>query len=105
MLRRPRTRLRTASVVRWLAAAVVGAIAVAYVQPVRAYLDARADVTDAGAEQAALLERRATLERRVAHATTDAFVEREARRIGLVRPGETLYIVKGIERWKRAHVP
>lgn len=101
MRRRP---LRTSLVARWLGVAVICAIAVAYVQPVRAYLDARDAVAGAKVERAALAAHRATLERRVAHAATDAFIEREARRIGLVRPGETLYIVKGIERWKRAHV-
>lgn len=83
---------------------VICAIAAAYVQPVRAYLDARTEVTVAKAERARLAERRATLERRVAYAASDAFVVREARRIGLVAPGETLYIVKGLERWRRAHV-
>ncbi len=99
-----RRSLRTSHLARWLGVAVICAIAVAYVQPVRAYLDARDDVASAKAERASLAARRATLERRVAYAASDAFIEREARRIGLVRPGETLYIVKGIERWKHAHV-
>jgi len=30
-------------------------------------------------------------------------LEREARRLGLVRPGERLYIVKGINAWLKDH--
>ncbi len=28
---------------------------------------------------------------------------REARRLGYVKPGERLFIVKGINAWRRAH--
>jgi cell division protein FtsB len=104
MPRRPRRIARPAHVLRWLAAAVVCAIAVAYVQPIRAYLDAREDVAERRAEKRALVRRQAALERRLELAGGEAFVEREARRLGLVRPGERLFVVKGVERWKRAHV-
>lgn len=80
------------------------AIAIAYVQPIRAYIDARADVVERRAEKRALLRRQAVLEHRVELAGGEAFAEREARQLGLVRPGERLFVVKGVERWKRAHV-
>ncbi len=49
------------------------------------------------AAQKRLLERRLVLE------TSDAALVREARRrLGYVRPGERLFIVKGIDRWRRA---
>jgi hypothetical protein len=35
--------------------------------------------------------------------TSTKALEREARRIGLVRPGQRLFIVKGIKAWRRAH--
>jgi hypothetical protein len=82
----------------------VCAIAIAYVQPIRAYMDARTDVAERRAEKRALLRRQAALEHRLELAGGEAFVEREARRLGLVRPGERLFVVKGVERWKRAHV-
>lgn len=76
------------------------AVAVAYVQPLRAYHEARAEVSKRRAE-IAVLEREATaLAERARRADDDAFIEREARRLGLVRPGERLFIVKGIERWR-----
>ncbi len=98
-----RTRLSgSISPLRLLGLGVVCAIAVAYVQPVRAYLAAEGQVASRAAEKSALLERRAALERRLAETRTDAFVEREARRLGLVRPGERLFVVKGVDAWDRA---
>jgi cell division protein FtsB len=89
---------RSALALRWLALAGLVLIAAAYVQPVRAYLAARDDVERRRA-QVAVLEREADeLEARLAVARTDAFVEREARRLGLVRPGERLFVVSGVGR-------
>lgn len=78
---------------RLLPLAVVIAIVIGYVQPIRSYLDARADVETRRAERAQLLREQKELQRRLELADTDEFVIREARRLGLVRPGERLYIV------------
>lgn len=94
MARRAATHRRV-HVQRWLGAAVVLAIAIAYVQPIRAYFDAKDDVATRQVERAALLREQADLRRAVALTETDAFLEREARRLGLVRPGERLFIVAG----------
>jgi hypothetical protein len=45
----------------------------------------------------------ARLQRRLAAAGTDAQLIQEARRIGLVKPGERLFIVKGIAYWRKHH--
>jgi cell division protein FtsB len=87
---------------RLVGIAVIAAIAFAYVQPIRAYLAAEEDIEKHRAQRSALLHQQAGLRHRLQQVETDAFVEREARRIGLVRPGETLYVVKGVQRWKRA---
>ena len=84
---------------------MICAIAVAYVQPIRAYFDARTTSPRTVPRRAALLAKQAKLKRRLALAGTDDFIEREARRLGFVRPGERLFIVQGVEAWKRAHVP
>ena len=61
----------------------------------------RADESRVGQHAIAKLERgNAALERRLSLTDKTDFVEREARRLGLVRPGERLFIVKGIEQWK-----
>ena len=96
---------RPAVVLRWLAVAVVCAIAVAYVQPVRAYLSARDEVAKRELRKHALLRRQAELRHALERTGTDDFVVREARRLGLVRPGERLFIVSGIEQWLETRLP
>ena len=68
-------------------------IAVAYVQPLRAWQSARDEVSRRRAEVASLEREGRVLAKRLAVTRTDAFVEREARKLGLVRPGERLFIV------------
>ena len=75
---------------------VLAAIAAAYVQPLRAYRAARENVDRRQAEVAALERERTQLRRRLEVARTPEFVEREARKLGLVRPGERLFIVTGV---------
>jgi cell division protein FtsB len=93
---RRRRPSRSALVLRWLAVAVLAVIALSYIAPIRSYRDAREEVARRGAEVAKLKAKRTDLRRRIEYARTDAFVEREARKLGLVRPGERLFIVK----WK-----
>ena len=42
------------------------------------------------------------LDHRIALSGEEVFIEREARRLGLVRPGERLFIVKGVEARRKA---
>jgi cell division protein FtsB len=88
-------RSRSFHALRWLGLAVILAIAVAYVHPIRAYQGGRERVAGQRAEIDALARENARLTRRLADADTEAFVVREARKLGLVRPGERLFIVKG----------
>jgi cell division protein FtsB len=90
-------RKRRSPLLRWLAIAVIGVIAFAYVHPVRSYLHARDQVEARRAELGTLERERQELARRLALSETDQFVVEEARRIGLVRPGERLFIVKGLQ--------
>jgi cell division protein FtsB len=94
MARRPAAHRRV-HVLRWLGAAVVLAIAIAYVQPIRAYFDAKEEVATRTAERSALVREQAKLRHELALSETQSFLEREARRLGLVRPGEQLFIVSG----------
>lgn len=93
---RRRRPSRSTLVLRWLSVAVFLAIAVAYVHPLRAYREARSEVAERRAEIARLERETDVLARRLARAGRDEFVLREARRLGLVRPGERLFIVKGV---------
>jgi len=88
---------------RWFAVVVVALIAYAYYHPLRSWLETQHELSDRKAEVARLAaQKRALLERVQASATTDSLA-REARRLGYIRPGEHLFIVKGIQAWKKAH--
>jgi cell division protein FtsB len=102
-----RSRRRVArgtAALRWLGLAVVLAIAVAYVHPLRAYQHARATVAERRADVEALFDANRALEKRLARTNADEFIEREARRLGLVKPGERLFIIKGVGKRKEARV-
>jgi cell division protein FtsB len=88
---------------RWLALGALVLVALLYARPVRSYLAARNEVAQRRAEVHALAaEKRALLERLAFATSTDALA-REARRLGYVRPGEHLYIVKGVPVWRQRH--
>jgi cell division protein FtsB len=87
---------------RLLVVGVVVLVAFLYYRPLTSYVETRRDVEARRAEVGALAVERAALERRLEHSTSVAALRREARRIGYVRPGERLFIVKGIPEWKRA---
>jgi hypothetical protein len=83
---------------------VVIAIGLAYVHPLRSYQAAKGRVLERRAELSVLQRELAELDRRIALSGEDVFIEREARRLGLVRPGERLFIVKGVEARRNASV-
>jgi cell division protein FtsB len=58
-------------------------------------MDARGEVDRRKTDIAALEREQERLEARIDVAETDEFVAREARKLGLVRPGERLFIVNG----------
>jgi cell division protein FtsB len=104
MARRGRRRTRpsrSALALRWIGALVLVAIAVAYVHPLREWRAKRADVAERRAEVDRLERANEKLEEQLAQAGTTAFVEREARRLGLVKPGERLFVMTGIDEWKK----
>jgi cell division protein FtsB len=101
--RRPSRRpLARASTRRWLAAGVLVVVAFLYVQPLRAYLDTRHTLESRAGEVRSLEAKRESLKRLLTAQTSDAALAREARRLGYVKPGEQLFIVKGIPAWRHA---
>jgi cell division protein FtsB len=101
---RRRRPSRPTLALRWLGVAALAVIALSYVHPLRSYQAARGQVAERRAELAAIEHENAQLEQQLALSGEDSFVEREARRLGLVRPGERLFIIKGVEAWRRASV-
>jgi cell division protein FtsB len=88
----------------WIVA-VAGACLVAYLyyRPVRAYVSASHQLEQRKAEVKALAREKSQLERRLALSGTGQTLLQEARRLGYVRPGERLFIVRGVKEWLAAH--
>jgi hypothetical protein len=80
-------------------------IAVAYVHPFRAYQRAESEVDERKAEIKRLLRENGKLANRLSLSGTEAFIEREARKLGLVRPGERLFIVRGARSEQEPPLP
>ena len=92
---------KSALALRWIGVAVLLVVAVGYVQPLRAYRQAEDDVAARRAQVERLEQRNERLENQLDEAGTNEFIERSARRLGLVKPGERLFVVTGLDRWKR----
>jgi cell division protein FtsB len=99
--RKGRRIKKPAHALRWIGLIVLLAVAVGYVQPLRAYRDASANVAERKTEVQRMASGNARLAQRIAETETPEFVAREARKLGLVRPGERLFIVTGIDEWKK----
>jgi cell division protein FtsB len=88
---------------RLLAIAGIALVAFLYWKPTQTYLRTNRDLKARQAEVRTLREEKAQLERRIAQAGTGGQLVREARRLGLVKPGEKLFIVRGISTWRKHH--
>ena len=88
---------------RWLAVVAVVLIGYAYYHPLRSWFETRDELSSRRAEVAQLQQQRRELQERLRASTSIEALAREARRLGFVRPGEHLFIVKGIAAWKKAH--
>ncbi len=97
---RPRRRRRLA---RWAVLGLVLLLALLYYRPVRAYVETKRTLQARTAEVATLTARKRALEERLSEIRSGATLVRGARRLGLVKPGERLFIVRGIPAWRRAH--
>jgi cell division protein FtsB len=90
---------------RFWIVAVAGLCLIAYLyyRPVKAYITASHQLAARKAEVKALSEQKAELARRLAISGTGQSLLQEARRLGYVRPGEQLFVVRGVKEWLREH--
>lgn len=95
-------RPRSARALRLLAVGVVVLAGFLYSQPLASYLERREALAQRSDDVAALRARKRELELRLEASKSPEALAREARRLGLVKEGERLFIVKGVEAWKRA---
>lgn len=94
---------RTTTVLRWSLLGVALFVAFLYYQPLSKYVETRSALNARSAEVADLRTERARLARRLEVSSSAAALAREARLQQLVRPGERLFIVKGVKEWRRAN--
>ena len=85
----------------WLLAAV-GLAVYLYYRPIASYLETRDQLATSRADVETLRLVKGELELRLVNSSSVGSIEREARRIGYVRPGERLFVVKGIPAWRKA---
>ena len=74
-----------------------------YYRPLTSFAETRAQLAERRAEVIDLRAERSRLERRYELSTSAVALGREARRIGYVRRGERLFIIKGIPAWRKAN--
>ena len=95
MAKKAKKRRRSPRAGRLLVLGVLVLAGFLYYQPLASYLDRRDEV-------AVLRARKRELERRLEASKSPDELAREARRLGLIKEGEQLFIVKGVEAWKKA---
>lgn len=86
---------------RWLAVATILVVGLLYYRPLKSYLETKASLEERAAQVRSLRAERDELARKVAESDTPEALAQRARRLGLVKPGERLFIVSGIDEWKR----
>lgn len=97
--RRPR---RGVLVRRWLGVGALCLVGLLYYRPLHTYLGTRDTLAERSGQVESLRAEKRKLERKLADTTSDSALVREARQLGLLKPGERLFIVKGVEAWKRS---
>jgi cell division protein FtsB len=88
---------------RWLAVVVIAMIGYAYYHPLRSWFETRGELHSRATEVAQLAAQRRELQQRLHASASLDNLSRQARQLGYIRPGEHLFIVKGIKVWEKAH--
>jgi cell division protein FtsB len=88
---------------RWSVVAVVLIVGYFYYHPIRAYFSTKAELGSTRAEVRRLQVQKNELTQRLSASSSPEALARAARELGYVRPGEHLFIVKGIDAWKLRH--
>ena len=83
--------------------AILGVTVYLYYRPISSYLETRHELAASRAEVDSLRLVKGELQLRLVNSTSTDSIERQARRIDYVKPGERLFVVKGITAWRRAH--
>jgi cell division protein FtsB len=85
---------------RLVALAGLVLIGLLYWKPLHTYMHTRKVLANREAQVSRLEAEQQQLEQTIAAAGTGQGLVREARRLGFVKPGEQLFIVRGIAAWR-----
>jgi cell division protein FtsB len=85
---------------RLLAIGAVLLVTFLYWKPLHTYLRTKHELQARHAQLQSLQAERTTLQQKIALAGTPQQLVRQARLLGLVKPGERLFIVRGISAWR-----
>ena len=100
---RRRLAVRRTVVRRVVVVAAVVLVVFLYYRPLRHYVDTNRDLRGRTSEVRALQAQKRQLQRQLRTAGTPQELARQARmQLSLVKPGEHLFIVKGIDAWRRS---
>jgi cell division protein FtsB len=88
---------------RWLGVLLIVMIGYAYYHPLRSWFETRSELQSRRTEVAQLAALKRDLQQRVRASQSLDSVAKQARQLGYIRPGEHLFIVKGIKAWEKAH--
>jgi cell division protein FtsB len=88
---------------RLLALGALVSIGLLYWSPLRSYEHTAAELRAREAQVAALTEESHALRAQITAVGSGEGLVREARRLGFVKPGEQLFIVRGIATWRAKH--
>jgi cell division protein FtsB len=86
---------------RLFALGALALVGLLYYRPLKAYVDAHGQLAQRAAAVHKLEHQRSLLQQRLRSSTSLATLAREARGLGYVKPGEHLFIVKGINSWRK----
>jgi cell division protein FtsB len=86
---------------RWVAVGALLLVALLYYRPIKAYVDAHRQLAQKQTQVQALQTERTRLKHRLGASTSLDTLAREARALGYVKPDEHLFIVKGINQWRK----
>jgi cell division protein FtsB len=91
-----RTRIRWDRLGRWALLFVLALVLYLYIGPARKWISTYAEARQKREEVAALRAENAKLRTRQSELRRASALEREARRLGMVKAGERTYVIRGL---------
>ena len=88
---------------RLLAFGGLALVGLLYWKPVHTYLHTKQELHTRQLDVQSLAAERRKLAQQIAAVGSGSTLVREARELGLVKPGERLFIVRGIDAWRAAN--